>query len=498
MNIGSQTSQSQAAWGYLNTLVMVTNGGVYTGMLDTLSAATNNFTQPGLASTVLASMCWLNPNVFIVTGQSTVPFLILSTNALSTLPISTSTGSTATNPFFSITPTFCSLTANWRGRLILTQDQNNPQNVYASRLGTPTDFDYALTDPAAAWAANFSESGQVGEPVTAFIPFNDDLAIVSCINSVWLIEGDPSDGGSFVLLSQDMGIVGPRAWCTDAAHTLYFVGTSGLYSLRPFWAQYQPPQNLTDRSWQQFFQAIDRNQSAVNLVYDELNQYINIFVQPYNGSTGSHLIYDIRNGGVWPVQYGGDAQPISAISYVPGYAAPATDANGWPIGPVIPQQTIAIGGTSSCVYQVSPSTLGDYTITSSFAISSYANFMAVNPIPDGVAVSHALELDMGELPPQYNTTGAGWYAEATLFAGPTAADVSDDYTYPTLDSTSNSTSYLTWNGSTNLDRRQTIWRPRLGGAWFALQIGNSTASTTWSFEQAILTSTPSGINRFRR
>jgi hypothetical protein len=484
MNIGVQTTQSQFGVGYINSLVMVTNGDVYIGAADNVSTAGNNATSL-ISSTALVSLSYLSPNVFFASGQSTTTYMPVSTQLLSTLVASTG-----------IAPTFCNLTANWRGRLILTQDTNNPQNVYASRLGVFNDFNYAaLNDPAAAWAANFSESGQIGEPITAFIPFNDDLAVVSCINSVWLIEGDPSDGGSFVKLSDAMGIVGPRAWVTDAAHTLYFVGTSGLYSLRPFWAQYQAPQNLTDKSWQQFFQSIDRNQNSITLVYDELNQYINIFVTPYNSVTGGvHLIFDIRNGGLWPVQYGGDIGPATAVSFVPGYALPSVDSTGFPIGPTVPQQTIALGGFSSCVYQIDPNTVFDYAVAGNFAISSFANFQAVNPLPGRMGIAHAIEMDMGELPPPY----AAWNAVITLKSGAVAADVSDDISYPTRDTTVNSTAYLQWSASTGLDRRQVVFRPRLGGAWFGLQIGNSTASTTWSFEQAAITFAESGYNRYRR
>lgn len=462
---------------------MINGGYAYIGASDVLSTAVNNGAVT-INSTSLVSLAFLSPNVYIASGLSTVAYLNMPT-----LLLSTATASTG------IVPTYCALTANWRGRLILTQDEFNPQNVYASRLGVPNDFDYSQPDPASAWAANFSESGQIGEPITAFIPFNDDLAVVSCINSVWLIEGDPSDGGSFVKLSDAMGIVGPRAWCTDAAHTLYFVGTSGLYSLRPFWAQYQPPTNLTDKNWQQFFQSIDRNNNSVTLLYDELNQYVYIFIAPYAlTSLSSTLTYDLRNGGVWPQQYGGDIGPYSVASYVPGYAFTSTDSGGWPIGPAVPQQTIAMGGNNGCVYQINPSTTFDFTVTNNFAISSFATFSPMNPVPGSMSLLHAIEMDMGELPPQYST----WNANITLVAGAVAADVSGEYAYPTGDSTSNSTAYNTWSVSTGLDRRQPIWRPRLGAAWYALEISNSTISTTWSFEMANMTFAPNGINRYRR
>jgi hypothetical protein len=397
MLAGEAIFQPSVASGYLNVLVMATNGIVYVGNGATISTAGNQ-SPPLLSSTNNVSMCYLDLATYMNYGGSTSAYLNMTTGAMSTY--TTSTG---------LAPTFCSLNATWRGRLVMLQDANNPQNIYASRMGDAQDMNFAATDPASAWAANFSESGQIGQPVTAFIPFNDDLAIVGCINQVWLIEGDPSDGGSFVLMSDGMGIVGPRAWCTDAQHTLYFVGTSGLYSVRPFWAQYQPPQLLSGQSYDQFFQNLDRNQNNVSLIYDETNKYIHIYVSPRDQSVGTHLIYDTRNGGMWPVEYAPLMGPTCVASYVPGYSARSTDPFGFPIGPTSAIQTIALGGWDGAVYQVDSGQLQDQDVTTfalsgsgtsgGTAINSFITFAPINPNPVGEAILQRVEVDMGEVNP---------------------------------------------------------------------------------------------------
>lgn len=485
-------------------------------------------------------------------------------------------------------PTYVSQDDTWRGRLIFYVDANNPQNIYAARVGDPFDWNYAATDPAAAWAANFSDSGQIGESVTAFIPFNDDLALVGCTNQIWLIEGDPSDGGSFVLLTDDMGIAGPYAWCTDPQHTLYFVGTSGLYSLRPFWAQYQPPQLLTGDNWDQFFEQLDRNFYNVALVYDAIHKYIHIYVTPLSGVGSSiHLVYDLRNQGLWPIQYAPNIGPTYVTDFVPG-------------GPGV-QQIVALGGMDGNIYQVDDTANDDAGFQ---AINSFITFAPINPNPIGRSIVNSLEIDMGETPSTYPgpvtvTTstlveGAGstyaystqltgtligtvnstntafstnypisedtfivgfyWFstgeaggliptfnggnsitlphpilstfteagtefqtvgatilyqinsstygnpfnANFQLVSGAVAVDVNGDDLYPTQDSTSNSTYYQTWINSTGLDRRQPSYHPRLGGAWFGFTISNSTQSTTWSFEKALVTFQNGGLNRQQR
>ncbi len=369
--------------GYFNYVVCAANGYIfYSDPFGNVSTAGNQ-AHAFFSSTNPISMCFLNLGVYMTDG-STLAYFNTSTKNMVAYSTTFNTLSTSTDP----APTFCSQNVNWRGRYLLYQDANNPQNIYAARTGNPYDFNYAATDPAAAWAANFSESGQIGQPVTAFIPFNDDLAIVSCIDQMWLIEGDPSDGGSFVLLSEHMGMLGPQAWTTTPNHDLYFVGTSGMYMLRPFWAQYMPPQLLTGQNYDQFFTQLDRNANTVSLAYDEVHKYIHIYVNPVStqaGSTGGgeHLIFDTRNGGLWPVQYAAFAGPTCVTSFVPGS------------GNV--KQILALGGLDGNIHQIDDAATDD----EGTAIQSFITFAPINPFPDRAAILQKIEVDMGETPETY-------------------------------------------------------------------------------------------------
>jgi hypothetical protein len=471
MNAGSGNFQSAYGSGYINNLVFATNGTVYVSdPFGTVSTAGNQSTK-FFSPTNPISMCFLNLGVYMTDG-STLAYLNTSTGNMVAYSTTFNNYSTSTDP----APTFCAQDVTWRGRLILYQDQNNPQNIYAARTGNPYDFNYAATDPASAWSANFSESGQIGQPVTAFIPFNDDLAIVSCIDQMWLIEGDPSDGGTFVLMSEHMGMLGPQAWCTAPNHDLYFVGTSGMYMLRPFWAQYMPPQLLTGQNYDQFFTQLDRNQMNVALVYDEVHKYIHIYVTPYStylgGISGTHLIFDTRNNGLWPVQYASTAGPSCATSFVPGSLGN--------------KQILALGGLNGNVYQINDSATDDVGT----AIQSNITFAPINPLPDRAAIMQKIEVDMGELPSTYST----FNSKLSVLAGPTAADVDvDGYGWP-----SQSTNLPGFTKTFTMDRRQAIIQQRLGGGWFSITLGNSTDQATWSFERAVLNFTPSGVNRQQR
>ncbi|MGD0768105.1 MAG: hypothetical protein ABSB42_07920 [Tepidisphaeraceae bacterium] len=571
---------------YFNDLVIPVNGTVYVSdPFGNVSTATGSTL---ISSTNPVSMCFLNQTVFFASGVSTIGVMSTSTLACSTLKASTTPGG-------QVVPTYCTLADTWRGRLVLAGASTQPQNFFMSRLGQPTDWNYAATDGAAAVAGNLSESGQIGEPITAVIPFNDDLLIFSTVLGLWLMEGDPADGGTIVRLTQHGGLVGKDAWCIDPTGTLFYITQSGLWSVIPIWSVYRPPQLISGQAWSQFFETLDINTNAVSMAYDAVNKYIRIYVTPSPyGFAGTHLVYDVRNGGFWPATYPANEGPTYTCSYITGGAT-----GGAPI------EMVAMGGLDGNVHVETNLAADD----EGNAIQSYITLAPINPNPYGNAILNRVEVDLGELPLTYpylsstatggsefdftgststystsfapNSTGAligavnstnrnfttvypinstnfiisyfvfttgqlslensghgptfnggnsitlqypvihtvapgfstagyfilyngpgstynlaAWNANLSIVAGPTAADVGNDgYSWPTQDSTANSTANNTWATTFIQDRRQPILRPRLGNAWFGLTLGNSTDGATWSMERVLLNFQAQGLNR---
>lgn len=327
----------------------------------------------GTGSTLISptnpvSMCFLNQVVYFASGVSTIGTMSTSTFACSTLQATTGT-----------VPTFCTLDATWRGRLVLSGDINNPQNFYMSRLGVPTDWNYAAVDGAAAVAGNLSQSGQIGEPITAIIPFNDDLMIISTVEAIWLIEGDPADGGSIVRLTREGGILGPYSWTIDPVGNLYYITTAGLWQVNPVWSVYRPPQLLSGQGFSQYFEALNPNLQNITMAWDAQNKYIKIFVTPSPyGAAGMHIIFDTRNGGYWPYQYPANMGPTCVASYISGNLATT--------------QIIAMGGQDGKVYTESTSALDDNG-TAILASATYAPFQFQ---PTGAFILNRVEVDCGE------------------------------------------------------------------------------------------------------
>ena len=127
----------------------------------------------------------------------------------------------------------CRIMALYRGRIVMSGLQEDPQNWFMSKSGDPLDWDYApaVTSAVQAVAGNNSNAGELGEVVTALAPYLDDVMIMGGANSLWIMRGDPAAGGAIDNISRQIGIVGPDAWTWDTKGNFYFFGHNGLYRL---------------------------------------------------------------------------------------------------------------------------------------------------------------------------------------------------------------------------------------------------------------------------
>jgi hypothetical protein len=120
----------------------------------------------------------------------------------------------------------------YRGRVVLSGIEDDPQNWFMSKSGDPLDWDYFATPSATiAIAGNNSDAGLVGDRITCLAPFGDDLMVMGGDHTLWIMRGDPADGGRIDNLSQQVGIIGPDAVALDALGTMYFFGNGVLWRL---------------------------------------------------------------------------------------------------------------------------------------------------------------------------------------------------------------------------------------------------------------------------
>lgn len=469
---GGSVTISTGQVGYQTLLIAVEGGYVWVGsQANGINKAANGQPTPQLSSTAYVSMAYESGVVYIVDGSSTVHTYTIATDTVGTLTASTGTvggGSTA----------FYNLICNWRGRIVLAGDSGSPQAYYMSRAGEPKDWNYASTDSAAAFAGQLGKAGLIGEPIVALIPFTDDLMKIGCSHSMWMLQGDPADGGTITLVSNNMGMVGKDAWCIDPAGTLWFVATGGLYSVRPAWEFYRPPEPVSLHSVDQTFQQLNPAQQKVTLIFDPDLHYLHMFGTPVTQGPATHITMDARS-------LGGDGPPAFWNQIFPNAVGPTAAciffADGNPNN-----RAILLGGFDGYIRDWNKTALDDDGST----ISAGMTLGPFSPIPGETAIVTGITLNMGEAPLQYGSTA--WNTNAVIAAGPSAYDVTE-----ALPNAQNPFPQPTINGLV-IDRRQKTFRQRVRGAWFSINLQNLTSDTFFSFESAEVDFVPGGKERRQR
>lgn len=212
-------------------------------------------------------------------------------------------------------PTKANLAALYRGRLVLSGHSNYPHQWYMSRVSNPWDWVYGTNDPLTAVAGNNTDAGEVGDIVTALIPFRDDYLIFGCATSIWLLRGDPACGGSLDSISSVTGIFGAQSWCWGPNNILYFIGSNGLYrALPPTFETIEPvsvatmPNLISD--WE-----LDSSLHRVTMQYDHRRNGIVICRTMLVDGSSNSFWYDIRSDGFFPESYPDVCGPFSMFFY---------------------------------------------------------------------------------------------------------------------------------------------------------------------------------------
>jgi hypothetical protein len=173
-------------------------------------------------------------------------------------------------------PLGCSIVVLWRDRLWWSGDGRYPWALYASRQGDPLDYDYGAdpNDTQKAFANIASDSGVMGQPITALIPASEDYMLIGCRDSLWVARGDY---GSIGNLSRAIGILGRDAWCATPTGEIVFLSRHGLYVVAPGAGMYPVP--LSEGPLPRELQNIDTASYHVSLAFDVAENGILISVR---------------------------------------------------------------------------------------------------------------------------------------------------------------------------------------------------------------------------
>lgn len=187
------------------------------------------------------------------------------------------------------------LIETWRGRVVLSGLVGDPYNWFMSRVGDAHDYDYAPLSPgpADAVAGSASPQGKLGDMVTGFVPYTDDVAFLGCSHSLYLFNGDPQAGGQIDLVSDSIGMAWGRAWAKDPYGTLYFFSNRcGVYAVTPG----SQPQRISQQI-DNLLTNINSGANTVSMCWDDRQQAVHVFISNTTASVATtHFVYEWRSG----------------------------------------------------------------------------------------------------------------------------------------------------------------------------------------------------------
>lgn len=198
---------------------------------------------------------------------------------------------------------------SWRGRLVACRAQgliDEAFNWKMSAIDKPLDWNTfpPVRDSAQSIAGdNAIGPGLVPDIVNGFVPYNDDLAYFLCDHSIWMLNGDPMDGGQFDLVSDITGGAFGRAWAKDPDGNIFFFGSrGGLYVMRPG----RIPERVSLHNIERRLQNVDLSTHYIRLAWNYRDEGLHIIQCPFGagGTQVLHYFWDAKFGAMWEDTYG--------------------------------------------------------------------------------------------------------------------------------------------------------------------------------------------------
>ena len=213
-------------------------------------------------------------------------------------------------------PSGCPLIATYRDRMVLAGQPTNPHVWFMSKQGDPLDWNFSedADDQKRAVAGTSNDAGQVGEPITALIAHNDDYMVIGCLNSLWVMRGDPAFGGSLDNLSRTVGVSQQGAWTKGPNGEIVFLGRDGLYMLAPGANSF--PESISRERLPRELQLLSRfDRAVVTMEYDPVDRGVHIFLVSKRGYNKRHFWFDWETKGFFPMSVPTDLEPWSSVLY---------------------------------------------------------------------------------------------------------------------------------------------------------------------------------------
>lgn len=368
-------------------------------------------------------------------------------------------------------PTKATLGCLYRGRCVLAGNEDSPHQWCMSGVTDPWNWLYVVNDPLSPIRGGNANAGQIGDIVTALIPYEDDYLIFGGGSSIYIMVGDPALGGSIDLLTNNTGIYGKHAWCFDDNHNLYFFGFNGLYRCSPG-APIGEPENISETALPNWIADwnLDSSKHTIVLSFDPVKKGIIISKTDLTTGANSNYWYDLKTNGFFPEKYPNDCGMFSSFAYN------AIDVD---------YKKLLIGCNDGYIREFDNTTKSDIDADdASIAIDSYSvcPVLALSSDSDRQGKLNTLSV--------VNAGGAsgGNFSDTdslnlNLYVGDCAEEVLEDIV-------DDATAF--YSVAINSVGRKTKIRTRVRGAYLGVKVYNSVVDETWAIERMMGEVRPAG------
>ena len=369
---------------------------------------------------------------------------------------------------FGTLPVKLYLGAMFLGRLYVAGDPSAPYSWGASRQGNIWDWLYNADDVQSPVTGGDVEMGELQDIVRALIPHHDDYLLFGCANKLYMLMGDPMQGGSLKEVCGGQGIFGPRSYCFDEQGTLFYYGVGGIYRMqRSSYGQFVV-ENMTEMRLPRIIhdEAADSTTHRITMAYDLKRHGIMLNITNLATGTNSCYWWEKRTDGFYPEVYPGECSPFSVLYYNSEVTA---------------QKDLLVGSRDGYIRRPSDTAKDDDIGNSDQAVDSYITF---GPFPcgerlgdDGI-ISNIYGI-MGETE-SVTSSSVQYY----IYVGDSPEAVMKAVSANAYAVTG--TVYAPGYGRGKKQRRHAR------GKYAAVRLRNNTAGQTWAFEEIEVDIEPAG------
>lgn len=205
-------------------------------------------------------------------------------------------------------------------RIFLAGFHDAPERVAASKAGDPYGWDFDPPGPSpaitAAWRSDLSVSGDFPDILTGMGAWKDDYLYLGGEKNVFLVRGDPLQGGKFDQVTKGVGMAFGRAWCFTPDGRFWWVSNEAEMWVASVGSSGVDARLVSRRIAKRLRDALDFSVSRPELMYDPRTRSIHVWLFPIGAGDTlfRHFRLGLDNLAWWEDSYGTTAvQPTSAL-----------------------------------------------------------------------------------------------------------------------------------------------------------------------------------------